>query len=69
MLLPIGLQDFQTLISQKTVGGITWCEHPFSVGGGGVNLLPNFQKGRLDKTLIFRGGLLGKRWVQFLHKR
>ena len=35
MLLPIGLQDFQTLISQKTVGGITWCEHPFSVGGGG----------------------------------
>ena len=30
------------------------------VWGDGVNL-PNFQKGGLDRTLIFRGGLVGKR--------
>ena len=29
---------------------------PLSAGGGGLNLLPNFQKERLDKTSDFRGG-------------
>ena len=28
-------------------------------GGGGLNLLPNFEKGKLGRTLIFRGG-----WVE-----
>ena len=33
-----------------------------SVGGeGGLGLQPNFQKGGLDRTSTFRGGLLGKR--------
>ena len=51
-------------------GGRGW-----RVGGGGVlKLLPNFQKGGLDRVLIFRRELLGKRrlpfqgGVQFLHK-
>ena len=36
-------------------------------GGGGLNLQSNFQKGRerLDRTSTFRGGLLGKRGVNF----
>ena len=66
---------------------------PFLLGGGGLNLLPNFQKGGgggwnplpifqkgggggLDRTSVFRGGLLGKRrvnffrgWLQFLDKK
>ena len=33
--------------------------------GGGLNLQPNFQKGGLDRTSVFRGGLLGKRGVTF----
>ena len=36
----------------------------FAKGGGGVNLVPNFQifkKGSLHKISIFRRGLLGKR--------
>ena len=32
--------------------------------GEQLNLLPNFQKGGLDRT-CFRGGFLGKRWVKF----
>ena len=32
---------------------------------GGLNLLPNFQKGDLGRTSIFRGWLLGKRGVTF----
>ena len=36
------------------------------VGGlGGVKLLPNFQKGELDRTSTLRGGLLEKRRVFF----
>ena len=34
-------------------------------GGGGLSLQPNFQKGVLDKTSTFRGGLLGKTGVTF----
>ena len=30
---------------------------------GGLSLQPNFQKGGVDRTSTFRGGLLGKRWV------
>ena len=33
----------------------------FLLGGGGLNLLPNFLKGDLDWISIFRKGLLGKR--------
>ena len=32
---------------------------------GGLNLLPNFQKGDLGRTSIFREWLLGKRGVTF----
>ena len=50
---------------------------PFLLGGwGGVEPATKFSKGGLDKTLIFRGGLVGKRrddffvWgLQFLHKK
>ena len=38
---------------------------PFLLGGGGLNLLPNFQKVGLDRTSNFRGRLVGKRWVTF----
>ena len=31
---------------------------PLSTGGGGLNHLPSFQKGGLDRTLIFKGGWL-----------
>ena len=34
-------------------------------GGGELNLLPNFQKRGLDTTLIFKGGLVRKRWWPF----
>ena len=36
---------------------------PITAGGRGMNLLPNFQKGRLDRTSFFMGEvrLLGKR--------
>ena len=31
-----------------------------------MSLVPNFKKGEgLDRTSVFRGGLLGKRWVTF----
>ena len=52
-------------------------EQPPSPLSDGKNLLPNFQKGgRLDRTLIVREGLVGKRGgdlfeggeVQFLQK-
>ena len=33
--------------------------------GGGLSLQPNLQKGGLDRTSTFRGGLLGKRGVTF----
>ena len=33
---------------------------PFLLGEG-LSLLPNFQKWGLDRTSVFRGGLLGKR--------
>ena len=38
--------------------------------GGGLNLQPNFQKGGggLVRTSTFRGGLLGKRGMQFSQK-
>ena len=49
--------------------------HPLSAGGGGegvgggLNLLPNFQKKKgLGRTSIFRGGLLGKRGVTFFRE-
>ena len=35
-------------------------------GGGGLSVLPNFQKEGLDRISIFRGGLVGKRAVTFL---
>ena len=36
--------------------------HPPLSGGGGLKLQQNFQKrGKLDRTSIFRGALLGKR--------
>ena len=42
---------------------------PFLPGGRvelvGLNLLPNVQKGGLDRTSVFRGGLLKKRGVLF----
>ena len=39
---------------------------PFLLGRkGGLNLLPNFHKGGLDRTSIFREGLLGKSGVTF----
>ena len=31
---------------------------PLSTGGGGLNHLPSFQTGGLDRTLIFKGGWL-----------
>ena len=34
----------------------------------GLSLLPHFQKEELDMTLIFRGGLVGKRGVPFLRE-
>ena len=34
---------------------------PLSAGGGGMNLLPNFQKGGHDGTSTLRGGLLEKK--------
>ena len=34
----------------------------------GLNLLPNFQKGELDRTLGFRGGVVGKMGVTFLRE-
>ena len=38
-------------------------------GGWGVNLLPNFKKERgLDRTLIVREGLVGKRGLIFLRE-
>ena len=37
----------------------------FCRGGGGLNLLPIFQKGGFDRTSAFRGGLLGKSGVTF----
>ena len=41
---------------------------PFSAGGRGLNLQPNFQKGDLDWTSPFREGLLGKRGVTFFRR-
>ena len=41
---------------------------PFLLGEGGVEglkLLPNFQKGGVDRTSTLRGGLLEKREVTF----
>ena len=34
--------------------------------GGKLSLQPNLKKGGLDRTSTFRGGLLGKRGVNFL---
>ena len=45
---------------------------PFLLGGGGrLNLRPNFQKKgeEGDRISIFRGGLLGKRWVTFFREK
>ena len=51
------------LISQtwdgRFVGNIA-CNTNLSAGGGRLSLLPNFQKGALDRISIFRGRLLGK---------
>ena len=52
------------------------CTSPFLLEEG-LNLIPNFQKGRLDRTLIFRGGVGGKEGggdlfkggEQYLHKK
>ena len=41
------------------------CIPHFLQGGRGLNLQPNFQKGRLDRISIFRGELLGKRGWTF----
>ena len=41
------------------------CTPLFLRRGGGLSLQPNFQKGVLDKTSTFRGGLLGKTGVTF----
>ena len=37
--------------------------------GGELNLLPNFQKGGVGRTLVFRGGFVKKRGVTFLMGR
>ena len=41
---------------------------PVAAGGGGLSFLPNFQKGRLDRISVFRGGLLGKKGWPFSGK-
>ena len=38
----------------------------FLLREGELSLLLSFQKGGLDRTLIFKGGLVGKRGVTFL---
>ena len=37
----------------------------FSVGGGGLNLLPNFQKGGAWEDFNFERGVVGKEGVTF----
>ena len=41
--------------------------HPLvpRLSAGGMSLLPNFQKGGLDRISAFRGGLLGKGGITF----
>ena len=41
------------------------CAHPPFCWGGGLNLQPDFKKGRLDRTSTFRVELLGKRGLTF----
>ena len=51
---------------------ILLCTSPLSAGGGergGLKLLPNFQKGGVGRTLVFRGGFVKKRGVTFLRGR
>ena len=49
--------------SKTTVHSVHSPTPPFCLGR--LNLLPNFQKGGLDRTSILRGGLLKKRGVTF----
>ena len=47
-------------------GKIVCTPPPHLLGGGRVSHLPNFKKERLDRILVFRGGILGKRGLPFL---
>ena len=44
---------------------VTYCAPPLFAEGGGVEPPTKFEKGGLDRTSTFRGGLLGKRGVTF----
>ena len=66
---------WEIFLMLRSVGpNIVGTPAPF-LQGKGLSLQPNFQKGGLDRTSTFRGGLLGKRgWLfsrgrlQFSHK-
>ena len=52
-------------IGNTDIGLIVCIPSPFLLGGGGLNLQPNFQKWGLERMSSLRGGLLGKRGMIF----
>ena len=51
--------------TSKPFRGYTYCAPPVSAGGGGLNLLPNFQKGGAKQDFNFESGVAGKKRVTF----
>ena len=63
MVLLFVLKVVQSGVHHTCGGGHGYCAP--TVSSRVLNFLPNFQKGGLDQTSIFRGSLLGKRRVTF----